>query len=292
MKTKVFSLMAGILLVALACNLGAPTQASTQPGVETIVAATVQAFKTDLPPTEVVQPSGTPVSFQNVSFVIPEGVATGADAKAVPAQTEAEAPPWDVAPEHIVFSFTGWSKEDTNNMRPTMMVFPAQEYADANPGAGQSLPALKELIANSSASLTVDSIPPVPYYNAAQTITAQSSRLDFQSGSGIRTVTFYAQFPGPILKDGQFYYYQGLTSDGQYYVIATLPIVSPLKSTADNPSADGPTYPDPSTVANPSAYDMYYPAMMEILDAASPDSFSPSLNQIDALIQSITVASQ
>ncbi|MEW6405782.1 MAG: hypothetical protein AB1649_28655 [Chloroflexota bacterium] len=296
MRTRGLVLMAGILLVTLACGLGtpAPTPVDTQPGVETIVAGTLQAMTSVAPPpTEVVQPSGTNVSFRNVSFVIPTGLATDANSEAVPAiLNEQESAPWDIAPEHIVFTLNGYSISYGSASAPTIKVIPAQEYSSVNAGGSQSIPALQALLADPAAPLTVDSIPGVPYYNAAQIMAAQSARLNFQSGSGVRTIAHYGQFPGPITKTGQFYYFQGLTSDGKYYVIATLPIISPLQSTEQNPSADGPTYPDPNTIANPSAYEMYYPAMAEILDAASPESFSPTLNQIDALMQSITIASQ
>lgn len=64
-----------ILLALVACNSSNTTPKVEQPNVETVVAATLQAVTENAP---TLQPSGIPVSYQNISFVIPQGLADGA----------------------------------------------------------------------------------------------------------------------------------------------------------------------------------------------------------------------
>ncbi len=236
--------------------------------------------------------SGISVSFKNVSFVIPEGTATGADAEVAPALTENESPPWNVAPEHMVFSLRGWPKENTTNTIPSIMVFPAQEYAAVNSWAEGSLTRLQAILANPETPITNENASTVPFYgSAAQQYAAQAKLLSFNGGNGVRMVSQYGQYPGPITKDNSFYHFEGLTGDGKYLVAVLLPLTLPLQSTAENPSADGIQYFDPGS-ADETTVTAYYQAITDKLNAAGPDAFQPSLNQLDALIQSITVTSQ
>ncbi|HNQ96074.1 MAG TPA: hypothetical protein PKK96_09140 [Anaerolineales bacterium] len=272
------------ILLALgltACGTAsAPTQNPEQ--LETVVAATLQAYTAEAP-------AGVEVSFNNVSFVIPNGLASGATPILEPA-VGGDTAPWVMAPEHIVFTLTGYNGADPNHpIQPTIYVFPTQAFAEVSPGASLSIPELQALLASPSAPIDLDSAPGVPFFNAGQDMVANGARLNFQSGSGLRMISHFSQFPGPIIRTGQIYHYQGLTSDGKYYVIAILPVVSPLQSTADNPSADGINFPDYASAA-PGEMDAYYLAVADKLNAADPSSFTPVLSSLDALIQSITIS--
>jgi hypothetical protein len=102
-------------------------------------------------------------------------------------------------------------------------------------------------------------------------------------------INHYSQSYSPITQNSQIYHYQGLTSDGKYYMIAVFPIQSPLQSTSANPSADGITFPDMGA-GDENAFKTYYQAMTDKLNAADPGSFQPSIGQLDALVQSILVS--
>ncbi|MCC6299988.1 MAG: hypothetical protein IT314_11870 [Anaerolineales bacterium] len=276
-----------LLAVGISACGASETPAATAPPnqVETVVAATVQAI-TEAAPTEV---TGATVSFNNVSFIIPNGLASGATPTLEPA-VGGDASPWEMAPEHIVFTLTGYSGPSRSEAdTATIHVYPAQPFAEVSPGASISIPQLQALLASPSAPITAESAPGVPFYNAGQIIAAKGSILNFQNGAGVRVVSHFTQFPGPITQTGQVYHFQGLTSDGKYYVIALFPILSPLQSTSENPSADGVNFPDYASAA-PGEMDAYYQALTEKLNAADPASFSPSLDQLDALIESITIA--
>ena len=64
--------------------------------------------------------------------------------------------------------------------------------------------------------------------------------INFQSGRGIRYVTEYAQMTYPITNHEMFFSFQGLTTDGKYWVSIILPISHPslLDNGDDTSSAD------------------------------------------------------
>ena len=88
----------------------------------------------------------------------------------------------------------------------------------------------------------------------------------------------------PINNHDLFYTYQGLTSDGTYWVSAILPINNQiLPSTA----ATLPAGMTPDQFI--SAYNSYLPDITGQLNSQTPASFTPSLTALDTLVASIVV---
>ena len=133
MKKKIIIPVICLAIVALAC--GGTVPSADQPNLETVVAATLQAITQQAAnnpaPTSQPEATGISVSFQNVSFVIPEGLASGASSEIIPAADEASGGPWGVAPEYIEFVLMDYSPRD-DFRPPVIRVYPAQEYAAAN----------------------------------------------------------------------------------------------------------------------------------------------------------------
>jgi hypothetical protein len=280
-----FGLLA-ILSLACAAQATAPTQAPEQPGVATIVAATLRAMVTPspaqppspMPTTETKAPAfeGKPVTVGNTSFVIPNGLATGASGAQIPAADEQSAAPWDVAPAHLEITLDGYAFLPGSSTAK-IFVYPALEYASAHQGAAESIKRLQAILANPS-SATKDNLPTVPFYNAAQMFASQINTIKFQGGTGVRMVTAYGQAAGPIAKDITFYHFQGLTSDNKYYIIAVFPIQSPSES-IQFPGYD----------AQATALEQYYNSVSSVLNSAAPANFTPNLTTLDAFFQSIQV---
>lgn len=282
---KMFFGVAGILLITLACGSSAPA-VSEQSSVETVVAGTLQAATANAP----TQQTGISVSFQNVSFVIPEGLALGANSELIPEANETNSDPWGIAPEHILFILTGYPTT-SKHFEPVVRVYPAQEYAAVSSWAENSLTRLQKILADPSQPFTNENLPRSPFNGAAaQQYAAQAKILAFNGGTGVRMISQYGQFPGQILKDNSFYHYEGLTSDGKYMVAIQFPVSLPLLTTAENLSADG--VPFPSDISDTTGLSSYYQGITDKLNLASPDSFQPTLTQLDQLIQSITIISQ
>jgi len=289
MNKKIITPLICLAIVALAC--GGTVPSASQPNLETVVAATLQAITQQVAnnPAATSQPeaTGISVSFQNVQFVIPEGLASGASSEVIPAADEASGGPWGVAPEYIEFVLMDYSPRDEFRP-PVIRIYPAQEYAAVNSWAQSSLAKLQAILASPSMPLTNENLSTIPFNGAAaQQYAAQAKIISFANGSGVRMTSQYAQFPGPILKDGSYYHYEGLTNDGKYMVAIMVPVTLPIQATAENPSADDVVY--PSDISDTIALDAYFQGVTDLLNAATPDSFQPNLNVLDALIQSIQI---
>jgi hypothetical protein len=280
-----------VVMVAYACTVGTgtPTTQSQDDEVGTVVAATMQALTAAPSENVSTQPStqtnGTPVSFKNVSFVIPSEVASGANTDTMTAVETNSGAPWEIAPTHLRFTLTGYQLQNKFH-EPRIFIYPASEYAQANSVASEQIERLTKALAGST--LLRETLPMVPFFNAAPLIAANIKVIAFQNGNGVRELTQYAQYAAPINNHELFYNYQGLTSDNKYYVIAILPITAPILAKDEKPEAAVPTegVPIPTDVGPNNAY---YISVTEKLNTLSPDSYTPSLTMLDALIQSILV---
>ncbi len=156
----------------------------------------------------------------------------------------------------------------------------------------QYVPLLPETIPGQVAALQVligggptgDSLPLLPVFNAAQVFHAQYQVIPFGNGGGIRFITLYAQYFAPINNHDLFYTYQGLTSDGLYWVSAIMPINNAvLPFNADTlPSGQS----QEEFAAN---YVSYLTDISNLLNSQPSDSYTPTLAALDALVASITV---
>ena len=289
-KQTLFGIL-GIVILTSACTLSAGIVATPTPvdQVGTIVAATMQAL-TAVPPQSASTPisnqtGGTPVSYENISFVIPSGIASGANPEKMTSVDTNSGAPWEIAPTHLRFTFTGYQLQG-KFFEPQIFVYPAQEYAQVNSTASEQIERLKKALSGSP--LLKETLPNVPFFNAGHIITADIQLINFQSGGGVRELTQYDQYPAPINNHEMFYHFEGLTSDGKYYVIAILPITAPVLAEDEKPESSVPAggVPIPTSVG---PNDVYYFSVSEKLNSLAPDSFTPSMTMLDALIQSILV---
>jgi hypothetical protein len=249
---------------ALASTSSTPSAAATQPGI--LIAATP------------------------IRFVIPAGLATGASAEDIDVVTDQTGAPWDVAPPHLQLTFAGYSLQSTYHV-PQLFLYPAQQYSTANPRAAESLKRLQTVLASPSASYTNDTLPQIPFINAGQVLAVQQKVLHFSGGTGVRFVTQYGQDVSPINNNGLFYHFQGLTADGQYYIVAILPVNLPFLAPDNNPDSKVPAggIPFPPSSASGSDFADYYKQVAQRIDGASTDQFSPTLDVLDQMMQSLTI---
>ena len=271
MKPKIFVLCMLAFLLA-SCNL--PASATPAPFQTPVITATSPAS------------TGGVVSQDNVSFTVPLGVATGAEAEKVAAVTDDNnSPAWEIAPEHLKFTLTGYQLQD-KFLTPQIFVYPAGEYAKLSPGAAEQIQKLKAIQAGTP--LSKDTLPKW-VTNAAQIMAAKMQVVPFQHGRGVRFLTQYDQYPAPVNNHELFYQFQGLTDDGKYYIVAILPVTSSILAEDEKPESPVPSG-GVQLPAGGGPDQAYYDAVTKALDGMYEDSFNPSLFQLDALIQSITVA--
>jgi hypothetical protein len=289
---KLFTFICMVLASSLACSFfNAPVQ-SGEPGVSvsTVVAETMQALPTvEQPATEPAPAfSGTPVEFNNVRLIIPPGIAAGATGVQIPPAGDQDSAPWDVTPGHIELTFDGYALQDRFH-KPKIYIYPASAYAALLPGAAQNILLLQDVLSNPAQLLGANNMPSIPFFNAGAIFIARDNIIQFQNGSGVRMLTQYAQSFAQVNNHEMFYHFQGLTSDGQHYIIAILPISAPIlaenwEATAPSDGVPFPGYTDPDI-----DFQAYYDQIIAKLNTVPGDAFNPSLEKLDTLIGTLQI---
>ena len=224
-------------------------------------------------------PAGTPVSFSNVNLFIPVGLASNVIAK----NSTDTAYPWiysdESMPKHVVISLTGYALPDRIG---TIIVFKADEFAAYSTVDQKTVTALQ--------SLSAQAVPPFPE-DLLSNFYAQAQGISTANGHGLRYLHQIMQAFAPITNSELFYYYLGLTEDGNFFIEALLPVHAAfLVADGSNEAVlpqDG--IPFPGVPVETSVWDAYLQAVKDKLDASSPEVFTPALTTLDALINSIEV---
>lgn len=271
MKKMLLILAAGLLILT-AC---APSQtaAPTGFGVETIVAMTFDAMTAAAPP-PATQASGLPVSHDNISFIIPLELNASATAST---STEVEYPYVNPSggpmAEHVVFDLTNYPVQGGARI----MVFKASEYAAYGKSVQDIVTAL---LAGQDANQ------PLPK-ELARGFHAQAKSVQFQNGHGVRYLTEELSYFAPITNKEIFYYYQGITNDGTYFVAAIFHINAAFLIAEGN----APTPPDgiPFNYPTDPDFEKYLNQVSQKLNDTPAENYSPSLLLLDKLIESMQV---
>lgn len=274
-----------LLAASLACNLSnsnAPT-ATNPPSATETTAPAESPTATNAPAP--VDPNS--VSFSGVSFTIPNELGTLATSESVAAVDNADGPGWSTAPAYTKFTLQKYPIFDSMH-NPEIRIYPAADYEKIHNGAAESLKRLRALTSSTGMDINNSTVPFIPYFNATQTFEAKGLLMKFQNGTGVRMVAQYDQAFIPVNNYELMYHFEGLTSDGNYYIIAIFPLNASILQADDKPDSPVPAggvvfdfnKTDPAT---------YYGAITQALNEAAPESFTPTLASLDALIQSIKI---
>lgn len=206
-------------------------------------------------------------------------IAGSINPETIPSSLETN-PYWGL-PEHDQFMFNGYPVENDIH-EPVIRIFPTDTYRAGFEEAEQVITALEQLLADRPA-VPGDNLPFLPIWNAGPLGTAKIKYLDFQSGGGLRYITQYGQAFWPFYNKGMFYTYQGLTADGRFYISAILPLAHGVLDEYDDfQPAD-----DFHTNAAALIVDQ-----VDLLNTQAESSFSPSIEELDAMMQSITIETE
>ena len=257
------------------------------------IPSAIPASATTLPPTSVPSPTqpvslGEQVSAGPVSLALLPELAGGIHSSQFPRVDAPDTAMWQRTPGHTQVMLDAYRLQG-KSFQPQILVYPALEYAQLVPAAFESMHRLRNILSSPTGS---DQLPTVPSFTAAQTFASKIQTLSFQNGEGLRFLTEYAQYPAPVNNTDLFYHFQGFTGDGEYFVIAILPITAPILAETSDPGAPLPIggVPYPYYAEGVEA-DMpgYYTAVTALLDATPPEAFTPTIGQLDALIQSMRI---
>ncbi len=304
MKNKYFKFMGlfAAMLLILACNLNI-----TQAGAPTMVALPTGAVPTFGPtgttivPTDVnstmevptlpaatatgVTMNGTDISFSGTSFTIPSSLANGTVNENI-AESNNQDVPFMTNPAYTRITLQGYPLQN-KAFAPQVMVYPAKKFAQMSDGAAMLINNLQNILAAQSAS-PAEPIPFIPLENASQVFHAQEKFLSFKNGNGIRYITQFDQAPVPVNNGEIFYTFQGLTSDGEYYVSITMPVTVdflPADAQIDSPvPANGVPFPT-------NGFENFPNYLNQVVDKLNhtDNKFQPALETLDALVQSLVV---
>ena len=251
------------------------TLLTTQPPT----AAQLPTFQAAAPatqaPAEVTQP---PAGASGELVLDLSGTAQDQSVETIPAApANADGPWWEAAPEHRRVTLHGYPVTG-HLMQPQIFVYPAADLAGSNEAAGGMAADLQGLLQTRQAG---DRMPFLPLFNAAQAMHAQVQYLDFKNGQGVRFLTQFDQAPLPVNNYELIYTFQGLSSDGKYYIAAVLPVTH----------AELPAAPQASEqqAAELNDFPAYLAKTVTWLDGQPGGSFTPDLAALDALIQSMEV---
>ncbi|MBN1537661.1 MAG: hypothetical protein JW908_13065 [Anaerolineales bacterium] len=254
----------------------------TLPG-ETLPSVVTEMVATLPPPSITPTSEPTPnVNVNGVSFSFPPGVAQNINTETIPVSDPAQPSgfPGEVYPQHTKLNFEGYPLSGTFHS-PYILVYPAQEFAAMNESAVTVINDLTQLLAQKPAS--VEKIPFLPLWNAAQMFHSNMAYIAFENGNGVRFLSMYGQAFYPVNNNSLFYSFQGLTDDGAYYIAAILPITHPSlpANETDIPGGDFDAF-----VAN---IETYWAETTAQLEAQPLDSFTPDISLLDAMFESFSV---
>lgn len=182
-----------------------------------------------------------------------------------------EPPYMNGEPKHLRVVFDSDKLTDfTSYLERQVLVYPVSQYSALFHGREKTsfnrlMADLKKIIKTKSTK-GIKELPILPSAEASETFHNQVKYLNFKQGSGVAFLSCYQQEDAPINNGDFFYTFQGLTTDGKYYVSAFYPVQA-LKLKKNLPSKQGADY----------------------LGKLPPTEFVPSLNAIDALLTSISI---
>jgi putative hemolysin len=219
------------------------------------------------------------VSREGVSFSYDDSLASGVTVETIAAVGPDLVPPHGVAPEHLRFSFDDYIIPEVF-FEPQVLVYPVVEFAALSERAAATINDLQQILADKPEAL--ERIPFLPLPGGPQSLQIQVAYIDFQTGAGVRGVLWGGQGT-PVNNRELFYTFQGLTSDGNYYVSVILPV-----SHSTLP-ADGFEIPGDDLQLFMANFETHLAEVEQQLGAEDPSSFMPQLALLDEVIQSLEV---
>ncbi len=272
-------MLASLVLLAVlsGCNLPAPTTLTAAASLTPRPADT-------LIPTLTFTPAPPTVACSELSLSLDPALGSGAACESLP-EVASSSIPMDIFiyPAHTELTLQGYPLSGTQ-WEGMAWVYPVERFAELLPGViPQRLADLQGLIAGGTwGGGALPFLPPVPDY---QSFYSHLAVVPFNSGRGIRYVTEYDESRMPISSRNIFYTFQGLTADGKYWVALTLPVSSPLLPRSEETLPAG-----HSLQSINQEYSAYAAEVKAALEAQPEDSFYPTLQALDALVASITIA--
>lgn len=184
---------------------------------------------------------------------------------------------WAVMPEYNLLPLIGYPITD-HAKDPQLFVYPVEGMA-VNETAAKTVESLKVLLQDQKVG---DQLPYLPLSSDIQIMHTQVKFLPFKNGTGLRFLSQLGNGMAPINNHQLLYTYQGLTSDGKYYISAQLPVYLPglpMNSTDT----------DNLPLEFTSDYTTYVTGIVNRLNLEEDSAYTPDLSKLDVMMESIEV---
>lgn len=239
-------------------------------------------------PTLAQETDSNSVSFNGFSFSFPNSVASSVNIAQVAADDPALEQPGGPVVKHTEFTLYNDTLDTqvVDNRTGIISVYNTADFSGYEL-ASTEFANLQTLLAERpdlSAYMVADdgsnanNLPYLPVIGAAQVVRAQAQYVDTPSLQGVRYLTAFRQDVSPFVGDQFQYTFQGLTSDGAYYVSVVIPLITSLFP-AEISSSDDPIGED---------FEAYLSESIATLSSGMPRDFIPWLTTLDTMVQSIS----
>lgn len=227
------------------------------------------------------------VDYEGIHFIADSSLAESIRPEVVPANPAVEGEPiWYAGPEHIRFTFANPHLLEGRtrmgiNLEPEaqILIYPLAELVEIDPWVQTQIETLQSLLAERG-PVPEGGLPLLPNTNASQAFHAQAQYLDTGTVQGLRFISQHAQEVRPVNNQELFYTFQGLTSDGAYYVAVFFPVTTAV-------------LPDKIEVEDWEAFSAsfatYLAETTAVLEKLPPAEFNPDLTLLDAVVISLRV---
>jgi hypothetical protein len=227
----------------------------------------------------------TTASFDGISIIYNKSIASNVIVGRGEYQLEIGSG-WPPLPfSHIQFDFENYpatSKDPTQT--PKISVYDRSDFDD------KAL-ALEKLLEDKSLPRLGDWVPPTSFYTG-QVLQSRVEYLTFDSGEGVRFIAQYSELY-PVVNSMLIYNFNGLTSDGKYYISAVFPVSVPFAPDTVEEITTIPTLETPNSVEDVralfKAIEEHNAEIEGKMDMLEDSDFTPNLDLLDSIIQSIVI---
>ncbi len=222
------------------------------------------------------------VVYEGISFSFDPQIAGGIVPTTIPGQNMGEGyMPSETYPTHFEFGFSGYGVLDHFHT-PKILIYPVDEYRTISPYTSDIIDRLQQTLISKPGGGTMSDFPHLPMWNAAQMFAAKVTYYDFKNGSGVRFLTMYGQDVYPVDNQNMIFTYQGLTSDGRFYISANLPLTHfGLPYDGSSVMGDYMTFHE--------NWDTYIADTVAWLNAQDPANFFPDISLLDEMMASFEI---
>jgi hypothetical protein len=210
-------------------------------------------------------------------------------------------------PPNLSFQFLGdyATQHSDSSFHPEIIIYPITEYIrmfqkseDYSNVLNAKFQRLNSILWEQPLVINGE-YPFIPFVDATQILHSHLSYLSFEDGKGIAFIT-QINNADPVLVNnrGIVYIFQGITSDGKYFISATFPLkASFLPNSPYAENQEGYTIPDnfydkEKLFINKENYKKYLLNVEQKLNLATEEQFTPNLEDLRKLLSSLEVKQQ